>query len=1039
VRTAFVKKPRRVLFRIWGVDCHLPRAPRQFFDEVSGGEALLPLIVLVGLNFSSQLDQTAFGILAPDIRDSFHLSNGGFLTLVALTTLGALLLPVPLAYYSDRIPRVALALVGAVIWAFFGLLTGLSFALAFLIIARSGGGVGRAVIAPTHNSLLSDYHPPEVRADVFGSHQIGLALGAFVGGALGGMLGQFFGWRLPFIVFVIPTFVFVFLGLRLKEPGRGHWERAAAGANAAVVDTDEVPPSFAESIRILWQVGTLRRIWYSLPFLAAAFIGLITLTSLYYEHVFHLDDFQRGLVAAFAEPGQIVALLLGIPLASRLMLRDPGLGLKMLAIVGILVAAAWTAFALAPWLWLAIAMNFLVAAFSSLLVPGIYASLSLAIPPKVRSMGYAMATLFIVPGLVALYVVGAISDEYGLRAGLLVVAPIFLIGAWILASGSMYVKSDINRVWTSTAAQAEVMLKRQQGEVKLLLVRNVDVHYDNVQVLFGVNFEVDEGEIVALLGTNGAGKSTLLKTISGLVEATNGAVVFDGRDMTYAPPNEVAGRGVVQMPGGQGVFPTLGVADHLRLASWLHRKDKAFVAEATEHVLELFPILRGRLDEPAGNLSGGQQQMLALGMAFIEKPRLLMIDELSLGLAPAIVEQLLPIVRDISAQGTTIILVEQSVNLALTIADTAYFMEKGEIRFHGPTAELLQRPDVLRSVFLEGAQMGMQHDDNGLSSNGAETNGVPTNGVPTNGVPTNGVPTNGATPVVPMVAATPAHVEHPKPNGHSSVDAPIRLGLHEVSKRFGGLAALTDVSLQAAAGEIIGFIGPNGAGKTTLFDTISGFVTPDRGTIILGEGEDADDVTGMPAVARSKLGLGRSFQDGRLFPNLSVAETVSIAFERHLELRDPVAAALRLPSVAHTEKDIKANVERFLELLGITDFRDKLVRELSTGSRRVVDLACLLAHNPTVMLLDEPSSGIAQREAEALGPLLLRIREQTGATLLVIEHDVPLLLSIADRLVALDLGVVVATGSPDEVVNDPIVVHSYLGTSEAAIARSGAQ
>src|SRR6201999_2080277 len=164
---------------------------------------------------------------------------------------------------------------------------------------------------------------------------------------------------------------------------------------------------------------------------------------------------------------------------------------------------------------------------------------------------------------------------------------------------------------------------------------------------------------------------------------------------------------VVQVPGGQGVFPTLSVGEHLRLASWLHRKDKARVKAATEHVLELFPILADRLDEPAGNLSGGQQQMLALGMAFIEKPRLLMIDELSLGLAPAIVEQLLPIVRDISAQGTTIILVEQSVNLALTIADTAYFMEKGEIRFHGPTAELLERPDVLRSVFLEGARSGM--------------------------------------------------------------------------------------------------------------------------------------------------------------------------------------------------------------------------------------------------------------------------------------------------------------------------------------------
>src|SRR5262249_33239236 len=153
-------------------------------------------------------------------------------------------------------------------------------------------------------------------------------------------------------------------------------------------------------------------------------------------------------------------------------------------------------------------------------------------------------------------------------------------------------------------------------------VRGVDVHYDGVQVLFGVDFEVDAGEVVALLGTNGAGKSTLIKNISGLVQATNGAVVFDGRDMTYAPPNEVAERGVVMMPGGQGVFPSISVADHLRLAGWVHRKDPQRVQAATDRVFELFPILAERLSEPAGNLSGGQQQMLAMGMAFIEGPRL---------------------------------------------------------------------------------------------------------------------------------------------------------------------------------------------------------------------------------------------------------------------------------------------------------------------------------------------------------------------------------------------------------------------------------
>jgi branched-chain amino acid transport system ATP-binding protein len=456
---------------------------------------------------------------------------------------------------------------------------------------------------------------------------------------------------------------------------------------------------------------------------------------------------------------------------------------------------------------------------------------------------------------------------------------------------------------------------------------------------------------------------------------------------------------VVQVPGGRGIFPTLSVAEHLRLAGWVQRHDPAGIREATGHVLEQFPQLRDRLADPAGNLSGGQQQMLALGMAFVARPRLLMIDELSLGLAPTVVAQLLDIVRGIAARGTTIILVEQSVNLALTVASTAYFMEKGEIRFHGPTAELLERPDVLRSVFLEGA-----------------TAGSPAR--------------NGGRPARARPAARP-------PSGEPT-EAPDRLVVDMVSKRFGGLAALTDVSFTARAGEILGFVGPNGAGKTTLFDVVSGFVAADAGTVTLVQDDGTSTELGrLPASVRAWLGLGRSFQDARLFPSLTVRETIAVALERHLAVRDPIAAALHLPAVTDSEASVEARVEELLELLAITDFRDKLVGELSTGSRRVIDLACVLAHGPDVLLLDEPSSGIAQRETEALGPLLQRIRAQTGATLLVVEHDVPMLSGIADRLVALDLGSVVATGAPADVLADPHVIDSYLGRVERVVARSG--
>ncbi len=1023
---------RQVLFTIRGLPVHRPRPPRQYLQEITGGEAAFPLLVLFGLNAVDELDRTVFGVLGPEIRDHFNLSNQGFLTLIALTILASLLVEVPLAFSADRLPRARMAVAGAAVWAVFGLATGLATTLFFLVIARSGAGVGRAVVTPTHNSLLSDYYPTEHRAEVFGFHRMANAVGAFVGPLLGGVLAQAFGWRVPFFVFVLPTIVLVIIATRLKDPGRGQWERTAAGASEDVIHTDEEPPSWAESVRILWQVRTLRRIWFSLPFLSSAVIGIASLTSIYYDEVFGLSESQRGLVAALTEPAQLVGIILGIPLAAKLMVRDPGRGLRYLSIVAIFIAVAWVTFALAPRVWIAVLANVVISGLAALLTPGIYASLSLAIPPKVRSLGFSMASLFVLPGLIALYAVGGIADRYGVRKGVLVMVPIFLIGALILSSASSFVRADISKVWTSTAAQAEVRHRRELGEVKLLFVRGLDVAYDGVQVLFGVDFEVDEGEIVALLGTNGAGKSTLLKAIAGLVPADAGAIVFDGRDATYAPPHEITARGIVFAPGGQGVFPSLTVHDNLRLAGWIE-DDRKIREQSVEGVLQRFPVLRNRMDEPAANLSGGQQQMLTIGMALLAKPRLLMIDELSLGLAPAIVAELLEAVKSLKEQGTTVILVEQSVNVALTVAETAYFMEKGEIRFHGPTEELLERRDVLRSIFLEGAsdlsggKGARAESGNGKARNAEVRDAAPSNGSDGSGRDRKGQDEEGRAPA-------PASASARREQQRDGTVEP-RLQVVEVSKHFGGISALSQVTFDVAPGEVLGFIGPNGAGKTTLFDVISGFLPRDAGLVLL----EGTDISGQGPDARARHGLGRSFQDGRLFGALTVQETIAVACEREVDVRDPVAAALHLPSVIDSEEKVGERVGELVEILGLQAFAQKYVRELSTGSRRVVDLACVLAHRPSVLLLDEPSSGIAQREAEALGPLVLRIRDLTGACVLIIEHDVPLLTSISDRMIALDLGAVVTTGAPTDVINHPDVVASYLGDSDVAVARSGAR
>jgi branched-chain amino acid transport system ATP-binding protein len=259
------------------------------------------------------------------------------------------------------------------------------------------------------------------------------------------------------------------------------------------------------------------------------------------------------------------------------------------------------------------------------------------------------------------------------------------------------------------------------------------------------------------------------------------------------------------------------------------------------------------------------------------------------------------------------------------------------------------------------------------------------------------------------------------------------LEVMELTKTFTGLTAVDAVDLEVRPGEIVGLIGPNGAGKTTIFDLLSGFAPLDGGRIKFRD----VDITDWPPYKRAQFGLGRSFQDARLWPSLTVREALAAAMAQQVAITSPLPAAFGLPSVQDSERDVYEKAEELIGLLGLKAFRDKFISELSTGSRRIVDLAAILAHDPLVLLLDEPSSGIAQRETEALGPLLLRIREQTGASLLVIEHDMPLITGISDEILALETGQVLTRGEPKEVLNDPRLVAAYLGTDRAVLERSG--
>ena len=231
-------------------------------------------------------------------------------------------------------------------------------------------------------------------------------------------------------------------------------------------------------------------------------------------------------------------------------------------------------------------------------------------------------------------------------------------------------------------------------------VRDVDFHYGSVQVLFDVSFEVAPGEVLALLGTNGAGKSTILRVIAGLGTPARGVVRLDGRTITFVAPERRARYGVHLLQGGKGVFAPMTVRENLEQGAFLYRGDLADRDRRIDRVLELFTDLAGRQDQLAGSLSGGQQQMLGLAITLLHEPRILLIDELSLGLSPIVVQDLLRVVEHLKARGTTMVIVEQSLNVALAIADRAVFLEKGQVRFEGPAAELAERDDLARAVFL---------------------------------------------------------------------------------------------------------------------------------------------------------------------------------------------------------------------------------------------------------------------------------------------------------------------------------------------------
>ena len=672
-----------------------------------GVSTFVVLAIIIALD---NLQSSALAVLAPNIRSSLHVSSG-VIVFVAGVSGGFLVLGIlPMGWLADRYRRGPIIAVATLVFGVMVFLSGLAMNIFLFFVARFGAGVSQASTYTVHGSLLADTYPISLRGRI-GSAMgvatgIATALSPILVGTIATVVGGPNGWRWAFYILAVPIVLVAVSAFRLREPPRGQHEKLDV-LGEVIEDTQPVPPSLEAAFARILKIRTLKMCLIAFSAMGFGLFTAPVLGNLFLQQHYGLDAFHRGLIGTIGSLGVLAVLPFVGRRYDRLYHKDPAQAValigKIILPVAVIVPLQYFMPNAVLWAVFSVAANALSLSAFSMVSPVITS----VAPYHLRGLTGAVGAiyLFFIGATGGAVLSAGLDQAFGPRTAVLIVmVPTTIFGALMILRGSHYIRNDLSLVVLELQEELEEH-RRQAADpdsIPVLQLNHVDFSYGHVQVLFGVGIEVRRGEVLALLGTNGAGKSTALKVAAGLGTADHGVVRLHGRTVTYATPEQRSRLGIHLLPGGRGTFGEMTVFENLEMGGFAYRSDRAEMRRRIERVLDMFPALADARSQRADTLSGGQQQMLALAIALLHDPEVLMIDELSLGLAPIVVQELLSVIERLKAEGVTMIIVEQSLNVAAAIADRAVFMEKGQVRFEGAMSDLIERDDLARAVFLGG-------------------------------------------------------------------------------------------------------------------------------------------------------------------------------------------------------------------------------------------------------------------------------------------------------------------------------------------------